>query len=130
MKCFSHRVLKRFCEIQDISCKKNQMTYDELTQIVAKYQDLCKCPEIKVQKIIIKWIQFWKVRKHPDGFFQENPFRKRICKVFSSDESGNLTFDQFVDLFSVFSERAPREMKVQYAFKIYGKKRTLLFKLW
>jgi len=74
------------------------MTYEELTQIVAKYPDLCKCPELK-----------------------ENPFRKRICKVFSVDDnSGNLTFDQFVNLFSVFSEKAPREMKVQFAFKIYG----------
>ena len=74
------------------------MTYEELTQIVAKYPDLCKCPELK-----------------------ENPFRKRICKVFSVDDnSGNLTFDQFVYLFSVFSEKAPREMKVQFAFKIYG----------
>ena len=73
------------------------MTYEELTQIVAKYSDLCKCPELK-----------------------ENPFRKRICKVFSVDDSGNLTFDQFVYLFSVFSEKAPREMKVQFAFKIYG----------
>ena len=73
------------------------MTYEELTQIVARYSDLCKCPELK-----------------------ENPFRKRICKVFSVDDSGNLTFDQFVYLFSVFSEKAPREMKVQFAFKIYG----------
>ena len=53
--------------------------------------------------------------------FQENPFRKRICKVFSEDDSGNLTFDQFVYLFSVFSDRSPREMKVQFAFRIYGK---------
>ncbi len=53
--------------------------------------------------------------------FQENPFRKRICRVFSSDDSGNLTFDEFLLLFSVFSEKAPREMKVHYAFQIYGK---------
>ena len=91
------RVFRRFCEIQEIPYKKTQMTYEDLTQIIAKYSDLCKCPELK-----------------------ENPFRKRICKVFSSDDSGNLTFDQFVYLFSVFSEKAPREMKVQFAFKIYG----------
>ena len=51
---------------------------------------------------------------------QENPFRKRICKTFSADGSGNLTFDEFLEMYSVFSERTPREIKVHYAFKIYG----------
>ena len=59
--------------------------------------------------------------------FQENPFRKRICRVFSSDESGKLTFDQFVLMYSIFSEKSPREMKVHYAFKIYGQLRTIFF---
>ena len=64
---------------------------------------------------------------------QENPFRKRICKAFSSNAGfggpivGNdggeiqMTFDQFVLMYSVFSDRAPREMKIHYAFLIYGK---------
>lgn len=51
--------------------------------------------------------------------FRENPFRNRICQVFSEDCSGNLTFDDFLDMFSVFSEAAPREVKAFYAFKIY-----------
>ena len=39
-----------------------------------------------------------------------------------------MTFDQFVNLFSVFSDRAPREMKVQFAFKIFGnQEKKLLF---
>ncbi|GIY29945.1 calcium and integrin-binding family member 3 [Caerostris extrusa] len=50
---------------------------------------------------------------------KENPFRQRICKVFSNDGSGNLTFDDFLDMFSVFSEQAPRNVKQVYAFKIY-----------
>ena len=45
---FYIRVFRRFCEIQDIPHRKTKMTYDELRQIVAKYQDLCKCPELKV----------------------------------------------------------------------------------
>ena len=32
-----------------------------------------------------------------------------------------MTFDQFVLMYSVFSDRAPREMKIHYAFLIYGK---------
>ncbi|GIY34429.1 calcium and integrin-binding family member 3 [Caerostris extrusa] len=39
---------------------------------------------------------------------QENPFRRRICKVFSHDGSGDMTFDDFLDMLSCFSEQAPR----------------------
>lgn len=52
--------------------------------------------------------------------FKENPFKKRICQAFSGDETGNLTFEDFLDLMSVFSEHAPRDIKLFYAFKIYG----------
>lgn len=37
---------------------------------------------------------------------------------------GNLSFNEFVDMFSVLSEMAPRELKAIYAFKIYGKETT------
>ena len=37
-------------------------------------------------------------------FRQENPFRRRICEVFSADGDGSLTFDDFVNMMSVLSE--------------------------
>lgn len=48
-----------------------------------------------------------------------NPFRDRILKVFSSDSDCSFTFDDFVDMMSVFSEAAPRSLKAEYAFRIY-----------
>ncbi|XP_030756516.1 calcium and integrin-binding family member 2 [Sitophilus oryzae] len=51
--------------------------------------------------------------------FRENPFKKRIFEVFSRDSKGNLTFEDFLDMLSVFSESAPRDIKVFYAFRIY-----------
>uniref|UniRef100_A0A8R1I0K0 EF-hand domain-containing protein n=1 Tax=Caenorhabditis japonica TaxID=281687 RepID=A0A8R1I0K0_CAEJA len=51
--------------------------------------------------------------------FQENPFKRRICEVFSEDGRGNLSFDDFLDMFSVFSEMAPLQLKLKYAFRIY-----------
>ena len=75
------------------------------------YSQLTKCPELK-----------------------ENPFRKRICKIFSTDSSGDLSFNDFMLMFSrlvliskflnldfTFSlcERSPREHKLHYAFSIY-----------
>lgn len=50
---------------------------------------------------------------------RENPFCERICQVFSEDGSGDMCFDDFLDMFSVFSEAAPRNIKCVYAFKIY-----------
>lgn len=32
-----------------------------------------------------------------------------------------MTLDDFLDMFSVLSEMAPRDLKAYYAFKIYGK---------
>lgn len=52
---------------------------------------------------------------------QENPFKERIVEAFSEDGEGNLTFNDFVDMFSVLCESAPRELKASYAFKIYGR---------
>ncbi|XP_073475268.1 calcium and integrin-binding family member 2 [Aquarana catesbeiana] len=49
----------------------------------------------------------------------ENPFKERIVQAFSEDGDGHLSFNDFVDMFSVMSEMAPRELKAIYAFKIY-----------
>ncbi|KAJ6220330.1 hypothetical protein RDWZM_006142 [Blomia tropicalis] len=58
-----------------------------------------------------------KITKMPE--LKENPFKERICKVFSHDGSGNMTFDDFLDMLSVFSEQASRSVKLHYAFRIY-----------
>ncbi|KAK2146174.1 hypothetical protein LSH36_626g00007 [Paralvinella palmiformis] len=60
-----------------------------------------------------------RIEKMPE--FKENPFKKRICRVFSEDGTGDMSFDDFLDMFSVFSEGAPRSVKANYAFRIYGK---------
>uniref|UniRef100_A0A3B3U8H2 Calcium and integrin-binding family member 2 n=1 Tax=Poecilia latipinna TaxID=48699 RepID=A0A3B3U8H2_9TELE len=50
---------------------------------------------------------------------KENPFRDRIVETFSEDGQGNMSFNDFVDMFSALCETAPRELKTIYAFKIY-----------
>ena len=49
-----------------------------------------------------------------------NPFNDRIVKVFSSSGTGDMTFEDFLDMMSVFSDGAPKNVKVEYAFRIYG----------
>ncbi|OQR67001.1 calcium and integrin-binding family member 3-like [Tropilaelaps mercedesae] len=58
-----------------------------------------------------------KIEKMPE--FKENPFRRRIAEVFSETGSGNVCFEDFLDMLSVFSEAAPKNIKMHYAFKIY-----------
>jgi len=50
---------------------------------------------------------------------QYNPFVEQICKVFSSRGNGDLSFEDFLDMMSVFSETATRDVKASYAFRIY-----------
>ena len=58
-----------------------------------------------------------KILKLPE--LSENPFRYRIAKVFSSTNNGCMTYEDFINMLSVFSERAPKSVKVEYAFQIY-----------
>lgn len=55
---------------------------------------------------------------------KQNPFAERICTVFSQQQEGETTktisFEDFLDMMSVFSEGATRDVKASYAFRIYG----------
>ena len=48
-----------------------------------------------------------------------NPFRHRLCRAFSPREDGSLTFEDFLDMMSVMSDRAPKSLKTEYAFRVY-----------
>jgi len=55
---------------------------------------------------------------------RNNPFKHRLCEIFSSEPAGSetfgdLTFDEFVDLYNVMSPRATKEVKTQTAFRLY-----------
>ncbi|XP_030050984.1 calcium and integrin-binding family member 4 [Microcaecilia unicolor] len=49
---------------------------------------------------------------------QVNPFRDRICKVFSGDD-GTFSFEHFLEMASVLSDQAPFKIKIKYAFRVY-----------
>ncbi|XP_070932507.1 calcium and integrin-binding family member 4 isoform X6 [Macaca nemestrina] len=48
---------------------------------------------------------------------QVNPFRDRICRVFS--HKGVFSFEDVLGMASVFSEQACPSLKIEYAFRIY-----------
>ncbi|XP_042302653.1 calcium and integrin-binding family member 4 [Sceloporus undulatus] len=46
-----------------------------------------------------------------------NPFRDRICQVFSTE--GSFTFEDVLGMASIFSQMAHPSLKIEYAFRIY-----------
>ncbi|XP_004526480.1 calcium and integrin-binding family member 2 [Ceratitis capitata] len=89
------RVHKRFRELRP-DLVPRQMTEGQASSVKVPCECIEKMPELR-----------------------ENPFCRRICEAFSRDGQGNLSFEDFLDALSVFSEQAPRDIKVFYAFKIY-----------
>lgn len=59
-----------------------------------------------------------KVLQYPE--LKVNPFGDRICRVFSSSHDGDCTFEDFLDMMSVFSDAAPKPVKAEHAFRIFG----------
>ncbi|KAG8182682.1 hypothetical protein JTE90_017661 [Oedothorax gibbosus] len=57
------------------------------------------------------------IKRMPE--FQNNPFRDRICEIFSSEGDELWSFEDFLDMVSVFSPATPPERKAEYAFCIY-----------
>ena len=85
------RLYKRFSQLNPV--KINSRIADVCTRLT--FDEVLQIPELRV-----------------------NPFKDRICEVFSTDGYG-INFEDFLDLFSVFSERAPWDLKATYAFRIF-----------
>ncbi|KAM4809723.1 calcium and integrin-binding family member 3 isoform 2-T2 [Rhinophrynus dorsalis] len=97
-------------------------TYQDCTfftrKEILRYRDLAPqlVPDDYTNKPDVK-IPYELIGSMPE--LKDNPFRQRIAEVFSEDGEGNMTLDDFLDMFSVLSEMAPRDLKAYYAFKIY-----------
>ncbi|XP_064312002.1 calcium and integrin-binding protein 1 [Phalacrocorax carbo] len=50
-----------------------------------------------------------------------NPFQHRICRVFSTSDNrdDSMSFEDFLDMLSVFSDSATLDIKSHYAFRIF-----------
>lgn len=86
------RVHKRFYEMQP-DLVPRQMTEGQASTVKVANGTIERMPELR-----------------------QNPFRRKICEAFSRDGLG-LCFEEFLDLLSVFSEHATRDLKVYYAFR-------------
>jgi len=92
---------------------------NDILRIHQRYRDLNTdlIPEDFTELDVQPKLKYKLLQQLPE--LKENPFRRRICEVFSPDGDGSLTFDDFLNMMSVLSESAPRELKARYAFKIF-----------
>ncbi|XP_064870779.1 calcium and integrin-binding family member 2-like, partial [Oncorhynchus nerka] len=104
--------LKRVPRKQVISESRLHGRFHELAPHLVPL-DYTNQPDIRLPLALI--VSMPELKANPT----ENPFRNRIVEVFSEDGQGNLSFNDFVDMFSALCETAPRELKTIYAFKIY-----------
>ncbi|XP_029772506.1 calcium and integrin-binding family member 3 isoform X1 [Suricata suricatta] len=88
--------MRLFYRYQDLAPQLVPLSYTSRPDVKVPYELIGSMPELK-----------------------DNPFRQRIARVFSDDGDGHMTLDNFLDMFSVMSEMAPRDLKAYYAFKIY-----------
>eukprot|EP00076_Gallus_gallus_P034664 XP_025000202.1 calcium and integrin-binding family member 3 isoform X3 [Gallus gallus] len=88
--------IRLFYKYRDLAPQLVPLDYTDKPNVTLPYELIGSMPELK-----------------------DNPFRQRIAEVFSESGDGNMTLDDFLDMFSVLSEMAPRDLKAYYAFKIY-----------
>ncbi|GAB1600446.1 calcium and integrin-binding protein 1-like [Argonauta hians] len=95
--------------------KLTYFTEQEILQAFRVFNSLGK-KELKKHELKAK-IPFSKIMELPE--LRMNPFRDRICSVFSSSKDDHMDFEDFLHMMSVFSAKAPKDLKAHYAFNIY-----------
>ncbi|XP_029008854.1 calcium and integrin-binding protein 1-like [Betta splendens] len=106
--------------------KENVSEYQELTfltkqEILLAYKRFSELYEDRRSSLDPRTsrIPLQKMTELPE--LRSNPFKHRICRVFSTSEvkDGSLSFEDFLDLLSAFSDSATLEIKSHYAFCIF-----------
>ncbi|CAL5227747.1 g10764 [Coccomyxa viridis] len=104
-------------------CETHQLPRDELRRFV-------KETPFTSREVLKLWSRFARLDKDHSGRlslqemlnvdeFKCNPFASRIVELFSEDGSGVISFQKFINIFSVFSPRATAETKTVWAFAVW-----------
>nr|XP_020839389.1 calcium and integrin-binding family member 4 isoform X3 [Phascolarctos cinereus] len=107
-------------------CVRHPMSWEELeeyqaltfltrNEILCIHDTFCKlCPRGKYYKEATLTMD--QISSLPA--LRVNPFRDRICRVFSHDDV--FSFEDVLGMASVFSAQACPSLKIEYAFRIYA----------
>ncbi len=99
--------------------KYAQCTYFKQKDILRLYKIFSKLDPDRINPRFVDTrtrLSFAQMQSLPE--LRENPFKVRLCKVFSTNGQG-INFEDFLDMFSVLSSHAPWELKAAYAFRVF-----------
>ncbi|TEA24482.1 hypothetical protein DBR06_SOUSAS25310005 [Sousa chinensis] len=113
----SARAHRRFCEL----LPQEHRSVEESLQARVSLEQILSLPELK--RLIALHRAAVKIAMQsawPSACNTANPFKERICRVFSTSPTrDSLSFEDFLDLLSVFSDTATPDIKSHYAFRIF-----------
>ncbi|KAK6320068.1 hypothetical protein J4Q44_G00091750 [Coregonus suidteri] len=104
---------------KDLLSEYQELTFLTKQEILLAHKRFSECLSKEDKNLPTPRVPMEKVLSLPE--LKSNPFRKRICHVFSTSDmkDGSLTFEDFLDLLSAFSDSATLEIKSHYAFRIF-----------
>ncbi|XP_044740143.1 calcium and integrin-binding protein 1-like isoform X2 [Chrysoperla carnea] len=95
-----------------------ELTYLTKVEIIQIYKKFRSINETEVDNDIQYRIRFSSVQEvFPE--LKHNPFSDRLCSVFSSKKDNHFSFEDLLDLYSVFSKTCPDKVKAAWAFQVY-----------
>uniref|UniRef100_A0A4W5JB63 Calcium and integrin binding 1 (calmyrin) n=1 Tax=Hucho hucho TaxID=62062 RepID=A0A4W5JB63_9TELE len=102
-------LLSEYQELTFLTKQEIILAHKRFSELLSKEDRNLPTPRVPMEKVL----------SLPE--LKSNPFRKRICHVFSTSDmkDGSLTFEDFLDLLSAFSDSATLEIKSHYAFRIF-----------
>ncbi|XP_075570395.1 calcium and integrin-binding protein 1 [Pelecanus crispus] len=102
--------LGEYQELTFLSKQEILLAYKRFSELLPKEERENAC-SVRVPKS--------QILKLPE--LRANPFQHRICHVFSTSDNGDdsMSFEDFLDMLSVFSDSAILEVKSHYAFRIF-----------
>ncbi len=99
--------------------KYAQCTYFNQKEILRLYKCFSKLDPERINSRLVDvrtQLSFAQIQSLPE--LKENPFKERLCQIFSANGQG-INFEEFLDMFSVLSSHAPWELKAAYAFRVF-----------
>ncbi|XP_042329078.1 calcium and integrin-binding protein 1 [Sceloporus undulatus] len=105
---------------RDLLGEYQELTFLTKQEILLAHRRFCELlPREEREQAFASRVPKSKVLALPE--LRANPFRHRICHVFSTAEDGEgaMSFEDFLDMLSAFSDAATLEVKAHYAFRIF-----------
>ncbi|XP_060115938.1 calcium and integrin-binding protein 1 [Heteronotia binoei] len=105
---------------RDLLSEYQELTFLSKQEILLAHRRFCELlPKEGRDRAFLTRLPPSKMLTLPE--LRANPFCHRICQVFSTaaDGEGGLSFEDFLDMLSVFSDAATPEIKSHYAFRIF-----------